>query len=692
MTTPAKPPIVAFADVLFSLKTFTAAMVALFIALCFDLQNPYWAVTTVYIVSTPLSGASTSKAVYRLLGTAIGGTMTVILVPNLVNSPELLTFAISLWIAVCLAISLIDRTPRSYVFMLAGYTAALTGFPIVDTPDIAFTYCAARVIEIGVGIICAAVVSRVLFPKHVGPLLSERIEKWLKAVAALTADSLQRSETDRGLSSNLMALAAEAVDLKGFTTHVAYDTSNQRDAAGVARLLQRRMVVLLPIISALSEATLKLRQRDDVLPKLSAVLTEASTWMESGQPLTPDKREVLLGKLASAQTEAASVRHADRTVTEYLISRLRDLIQIWSDCHSLSEDLISGSRQKLRWDRFGPPKVWIKHNDYRMAIQSGLSAMLSTCLASAFWISSGWAQGGVAAMMAGVLCCIFSTMDDPIPAMKGFLIASLVAVVGSIIMEFALLSDVDGFVPMVAMLGLFLIPSGTLMARPKTAIAGLGFSMLVPTMITLQDRLNPDLESFANSNAAIIVGFVIACCSTALVRSVGAEWSARRLLQASYADIAVTASSTVLPLYDGLPHRMVDRLGLIAPRIAKLRPEVDFPRDEILRDVRDAFNVAEIKQHLSRLPKRYRNGTAVVMNAISDKYRKRRPDRREAVDEVIVTAIDVLLEDLFEANETHSVQVVRLALTGLRLSISSGVPVTAEPGIASVIAVQVRAA
>ena len=50
-----------FGDVLFSLKTFIAAMLALGIALCFDLQNPYWAVGTVYIVSHPLSGASTSK-------------------------------------------------------------------------------------------------------------------------------------------------------------------------------------------------------------------------------------------------------------------------------------------------------------------------------------------------------------------------------------------------------------------------------------------------------------------------------------------------------------------------------------------------------------------------------------------------------------------------------------------------------
>lgn len=45
--------------------------------------------------------------------------------PTLVNSPELLSLAIAAWVGLCLYVSLLDRTPRSYMFMLAGYTCAL---------------------------------------------------------------------------------------------------------------------------------------------------------------------------------------------------------------------------------------------------------------------------------------------------------------------------------------------------------------------------------------------------------------------------------------------------------------------------------------------------------------------------------------------------------------------------------------
>ena len=98
---------------LFSVKCFIAAMLAYYIALRIGLTRPYWAVSTSYIVAQPLAGAVISKAVYRLVGTALGAGAAVVLVPNLVNAPELLSLALALWLGMCLFISLQDRTPRS---------------------------------------------------------------------------------------------------------------------------------------------------------------------------------------------------------------------------------------------------------------------------------------------------------------------------------------------------------------------------------------------------------------------------------------------------------------------------------------------------------------------------------------------------------------------------------------------------
>ncbi|OKO73764.1 hypothetical protein AC630_27845 [Bradyrhizobium sp. AS23.2] len=110
-------------------------MLALVIALWLDMPRPYWALASVYITSNQLTGATWSKAVYRMLGTLIGAAGTIALVPNLVDAPELLSLAIALWVGVFLYFSLIDGTPRSYLFMLSGYTVALLGFPVISSRE-----------------------------------------------------------------------------------------------------------------------------------------------------------------------------------------------------------------------------------------------------------------------------------------------------------------------------------------------------------------------------------------------------------------------------------------------------------------------------------------------------------------------------------------------------------------------------
>lgn len=72
---------------LFSFKAFAAAMLTLFIAFSLDLQRPYWAMLTAYIVAQPYAGMTRSKAVYRFIGTFVGAAMMVALVPAFVNAP-----------------------------------------------------------------------------------------------------------------------------------------------------------------------------------------------------------------------------------------------------------------------------------------------------------------------------------------------------------------------------------------------------------------------------------------------------------------------------------------------------------------------------------------------------------------------------------------------------------------------------
>ncbi len=67
----------------FTVRTFIAGMLALYIALALGLDEPKWALMTVYIVAQPLGGMVLAKGVYRLLGTLTGAAMAVLLVGSM---------------------------------------------------------------------------------------------------------------------------------------------------------------------------------------------------------------------------------------------------------------------------------------------------------------------------------------------------------------------------------------------------------------------------------------------------------------------------------------------------------------------------------------------------------------------------------------------------------------------------------
>ncbi|MER2891036.1 FUSC family protein, partial [Escherichia coli] len=57
---------------IYSAKSFAAAMLAYYLALSIGLERPSWAIITVYIVSQTSVGASLSRSLYRLAGTVAG--------------------------------------------------------------------------------------------------------------------------------------------------------------------------------------------------------------------------------------------------------------------------------------------------------------------------------------------------------------------------------------------------------------------------------------------------------------------------------------------------------------------------------------------------------------------------------------------------------------------------------------------
>jgi uncharacterized membrane protein YccC len=211
--------------IIFSVNCYIATILTMFIAFSLDLKSPGWAMTTVYLTSQPLSGVLRAKALYRTIGTFIGGAAMVAIVPNLVDAPELTTLAIILWVALCVFVSLLDRTPRSYMFVLSGYTAALIGFPSVLAPGTVFDTAVSRVEEITLGVVCAAIVHSLIFPKSAFSAFGEKLRSAIANARRWLADGLVKQATPQA-EMERRRIAADITELYLLGTSLRFATSS----------------------------------------------------------------------------------------------------------------------------------------------------------------------------------------------------------------------------------------------------------------------------------------------------------------------------------------------------------------------------------------------------------------------------------------------------------------------------------
>src|SRR6476469_9197478 len=166
----------------FAVKTFAAALLALYIAFWAGLDDPRWSFLTVFIVSQPDSGLVLAKGFYRILGTIAGLLVSIALVFGLAQYGELFVAAFALWICFCSFAARAVRNFASYGFQLAGYTVAIVGIPAALAPAGAYPLLVARFTEISLGIICAALVSRLVAAQELLPKLVAQVRSLTRRV------------------------------------------------------------------------------------------------------------------------------------------------------------------------------------------------------------------------------------------------------------------------------------------------------------------------------------------------------------------------------------------------------------------------------------------------------------------------------------------------------------------------------
>lgn len=610
-------------DWVFSVKAFAAAMLALYVALLFDLSRPYWAMTTVYIVANPLTGATVSKALYRTLGTVLGATASVVMVPALVNAPELLVLAVAVWTGSLLYFSMLDRTPRSYVFMLAGYTLPLVALPQLGAPDTIFTVAVARAEEITVGILCASVVGAVMFPFSVGPQVGERAHWWLRDAGAWVRDIFSDAAVTPASELARQRLAAGISELDMLISQLAHD-SGSRGVRHWARALHGRLLLLLPVLSSLADRLQALRLEDEGVPPLIERLGgEIVAWIADG---TDDevRAERFIAEITGLEPERAAMHHWRTMMHASLLARLRELVDLWQDCLVLQRKIASDDTDRI-WKpalRHRPLAIQARHHDYGLMLFSATSVVCATFLAGLLWIASGWTDGAYFMAMTALACCFFGTLDQPAVPMRVMLTFFTFSQVVAGVYLFGIFPRLHDFELLVMVLAPTFIIGAAFLPRPERTLMMMMLMVNSAASLAMQSRYRVDFVMFMDQGLAVMGGVGFALIWNLAAKPFGAELAARRLVHAGWRDLAEMASGSRLHDHATLSSRTVDRLAQLMPRLAG-NPNGELAGVDGLAELRVGYNILALQRDRRVLPEPVKHRVNAVLTEVAVFFRER---------------------------------------------------------------------
>jgi uncharacterized membrane protein YccC len=512
---------------IFVAKAMLAAFSALWLAFRLGLDSPSTALATTIILAMPSSGMVLEKAFYRFLGTLVGCAAALLLVSVFPQSPALLFVGVAIWIALCTGGAAMHRNQQSYSFVLAGYTACMIVTPAIDAPDHVFTLAVTRLTEVGLGIICAAVVHDVVFPRRQSRTVMRTVQARYASFITFCQQVLEHRLTPAETELNQLKFAADIAALESGRAAAFFEADHARSHTRQLHAFNAAFMTVLTTFYTLHRLIHRLREAG--LPHAQPVLALVEPMhARLAQAL---KDELTAGRLARmraglaqdiaaarAQAQWSSVAHGEPvgrpqqidfdTAAELLERFARDL----EDFAALYHGLAQRKRQQV-----SDPGAYTPKTPPAIIAASGFRAAVTLLVTAAAWYWLAWPFAVNAILMATIFCALASSSPRPTALVRQMLIGFLIATPLAFVTEFLVIARADDF-PMLVIGTLPLFALGSYLATsPKWSGVGIGMGLFSATLVVPTNLMHYDVEAFISNELALNMGVAVAYVMFTLV-------------------------------------------------------------------------------------------------------------------------------------------------------------------------------
>ena len=201
---------------------------------------------------------------------------------------------------------------------------------------------------------------------------------------------------------------------------------------------------------------------------------------------------------------------------------------------------------------------------FREHFRRGNAAFVVIGAAELFWIVTAWPNGASAVAWAAIGVILLALRaDHAYDAAIVYMLGTGLAVAFAALVKFAVLPQVVTYFGFSLIIGLYLVPTGALIAQPRhpalfTAMAANFVPLLAPT-----NEMNYDTEQFYNGALAIVAGLTAATLSFRLIPPLSPAFRSRRLLALTLRDLRRLAMGPI-------PRTPADWQGHIYGRLSAL--------------------------------------------------------------------------------------------------------------------------
>ncbi|KXV10538.1 FUSC family protein [Acetobacter malorum] len=513
----------------YALRTTISALIALGIALWWELGSPQWAALTVWMVAQGTRGKSIAKARWHMFGMVVGTICAIVLVACMPQAPLLYLFCLAGGIGAFCFIGTLLPGPaamtnyRIHGMRASGFTYAIIALDGVLAPDHIFEIAMARATYITLGIVVETTISSLFQYRLENRARNRLASNFVQALDGVTRTLGRLLQGDRSSVSTSPEVFSTILTLSDQVEFAEIEMGKHKHEGDHARAALAAMTVLmsrgLDLAALLQVPDSEGGHYQQTAAEVSRFLQTLPGRVDQDQPVAPVLRD-LDALCATCRQLAASCLDEEMVAAthtpvdlreERVISRQGQLL------HKLGEmmDELRLALEQFDMSRTPQPHDHFRYamrsyRDWRMAFTNSLRASVTIFCSGLIWVATAWPDGLTFMMFVSIVCALFSTLEQPALATKAFLHGTICVIGMCGLLDLWVMAQPTTYEMLAMCLSIPMLLGGLAFAYVPLVLAAVAYNLFLPILVGPLNQGRMDEVMYFNTALPLLLAMVFA--------------------------------------------------------------------------------------------------------------------------------------------------------------------------------------